>query len=776
MPGSRHCRLFAVTLLLLLSALPCRAFAADAQPLVMETEDEVRVRWDLTADVVNTLNDEEILEATGNVKLRRGNEYMEADFARYYMSTKWVYLKGNVILRSGGDELTAEEAEFDLRSRVGWLKKGRIFMAGPHTYIAGDRIDKHWGDIYTFKQAKFTACDGEVPAWSFTADEAVVEIDGYARLSRAVFQVADVPALYAPWFIAPAKTRRQTGFLAPEFGRSSEKGAYYNQPFFWAIDESSDMTFNEYYMEKRGFMQGIEYRARPSADTTGWIRGDWLYDDKRKMNSEQGSYGGDGYVRNNHERWWLRGMLDTTLAESNLRFKADLDLVSDHYFLSEFKSDFSGFSRSRDELFEFFSRDLQERDLSRLSGFLLSKDWERGSISVASFYRQDPTLGNGNRSRSLDNTVQQLPQFDAFLHKGRIIESLPFEIEGSAQAAYMYRRTGTRGMRYEAIPRISLPVNTEYGSIIASGGLYQTFYETELPSRTRDDDRAPRQDDDDRTIPEFEVNAQTDFARVYNLDRDVLELVPENAGTRQWAALRHSIQPRVGFRHRVNEDQERNPRYVAEDRLEAQTEMVYSITNVLTVKEEFVTMGTDEKSGEAVPQKGTSYRELARLLVEHSYDFREAHRSDHRDDYERRAHGDIFTELLFYPWAGFYITTRNHWSPYENELIRHQLGVGLSHAEYGNIYVGYDRQRRLDEYKREPLSKVSYARIDLETAKFWDFSLRATLRHDLENLDNRENDIDIIYNHQCFQIIGRVSVDPQDENYQLYVVLTGLGD
>ncbi|MDL2279831.1 LPS assembly protein LptD [Desulfovibrio sp. OttesenSCG-928-G11] len=743
----------------------------------METEDEVLVRWDLTADEIVTMNDEEILEAKGNVLLRRGNETLRADFARYYMSTKWVFLKGNVKVNSGQDTLDAEEAEFDLRSRVGWLKQGRIFMAGPHTYLAGERIDKHWGDVYSFKQAKVTACDGDVPAWSFTAEEAVVEIDGYARLSKAAFQVKDVPSLYTPFFIMPVKTKRQTGFLAPEFGRSTSKGVYYNQPFFWAVNENSDVTLNEYFMEKRGFMHGVEYRAMPSEDSTGWIRADWMYDKKRKMHEDSGDYSGDGLRRTNYERWWLRGMFDSRFDESGWRLKADLDLASDRYFLSEFDSDFSGFERSRDELFDLFRRDLQEKDLKRQSGFLLNHDWQRGSVALSAMYYQDPTLGNGNRSRDMDDTVQHLPQFDAFLYKGRIIEALPLEIDASAQAAYMYRRHGTRGARYEVVPRLTMPLNSRYGSIIASGGIYQTLYDTELPARDRDDrDNMPRQNKDTRTVPEFGAAAFTEFARVFSFDAAPLETSKEGLGTSRWLALRHSIQPRVEYAYRVNEDQDRNPHYTGDDRLLPGNELVYSITNVLSTKRERVVMVKDEATGEMVPGTMTEYKELLSLRVEHSHDFREASRSERRDEFPRRPSGDIFSDLSWFVTDNFSLSTRNNWSPYEGELVRHQAGGNLKVFELGSIYAGYDMRRSLQEYNREWDDKVRYLRFDVETANFWDFSLRASVRADYENTDNRETDFDLVYNHQCFKLIGRVSVDPQDENYQLYVVLSGLGD
>lgn len=780
-------RLLLAAFLLFFSCALHTGFAQAApRPLVMETEDERTVRWDLNADSIVTLNDAEIMEASGNVHLRRGNEYLKADFARYYMSTKWVYLKGNVVVRTGRDEIKAEEAEFDLRSRVGWLKQGQIYMDGPHAYLAGEHIDKHWGDVYTFKKAKVTTCDGDVPAWSLSADEAVVEIDGYARLSRPAFQVKDTPVAYMPFFLFPTKTSRQTGLLRPEFGRSSSKGLYYNQPFFWAIDDHSDLTVNEYFMEKRGFMHGIEYRTRPSADTSAWLRADWLYDKQRKTDSDSGDYSGDGLVRKNYERYWLRGMLDTRLPEPEWRFKMDIDYVSDQYFLSEFKNGMAGFTRSRNELRDWFGRDLQEKDLNRVSGFLLSRDWDRVSIALSSLYSQDQTLGNGNRAHGMDDTVQRLPQLDAFLHKGRIVPWLPLEVDATAQAAYMYRRSSTRGARYEVVPRLTLPVNTRYGSLIASGGVYQTFYESERASRQSDttgdihlaDGRilsSGRQDGNSRTVPEFSIAAFTELARVYDLPGAALSLTKEGVGTKRWTALRHSIQPRLEFRHREYENQDDNPRYSSDDRLNARTELVYSLTNVITRKRERVVMQKDE-NGVMTPALHTDYQDMARLRLEQTFDRREAVRNDDRDIYPKRPFGDAFAELELWLLDNISLITKNNWSPYENEFTRHQSGVNFTVPEYGHVYVGYDMRKAIDEYTRYRADDVSYLRVGFDTTQFGAWSLSARFTHDYKNLDNKETDIDLIYNHQCFKIIGRVSVEPQEENYQIYFMLTGLGD
>ena len=755
----------------------CGMARAAESPLIMQTEDERLVKWDLTADSLASLSNEEVLEAKGNVHLRRGSEYIKADYARYYMSTKWVYLKGNVQVRMGRDEMKAEEAEFDLRSRVGWLKKGQVFMEGPHTYLSGEHINKYWGDVYSFKNATVTTCDGDVPAWSITAEEAVVEIDGYARLSHTSFQVKNTPVAYVPYFVVPTKTTRQTGFLTPQFGVSSRKGAYTNLPFFWAINERSDLTINEQFMDKRGFMHGLEYRARPNSDSMGWIRFDWLSDKKTNHDVDKGSFTDDDLIRTNADRWWLRGMYDSVLPDPNWRLKADLDYVSDQDFLSDFRNDYGGFTRSRESLFDLFRRDLQEKNRDRVSGILLTRDWERAGVALSGRYTQDPGFGHGNASRDEDPTVQRLPQFDAFWHQGRIFEQVPLEFAAKGQAGYYYRRNGTSGARYDINPRLTLPVVSRFGSIIANAGLRQTLYNTENPSRSAPEGyNGPRERSDSRTLFEYDVAGATEFARVFPLSNPALPVTAESVGQSRKVALRHSIQPRVEYFYRPLEDQEDNPYYDSGDRLLPRTELVYSLTNVLTVKRERVVMGKDE-NGKDVPRLETDYVDLARLRVGQSYDHREAVRDDERDVYPRRPFGDIFADLDITLTDTLTFTTRNNWSPYMDELTRHQSGFGFRLPYKGaHGFLGYDYRAELDEYKRTRDQKYNYLTGKLGVDLWGPFSFNVSYSYDVVNPDNKETDLRLTYNDQCFQLIGRITVEPDEYNYGLMVVLTGLGD
>ncbi|MEG6505503.1 LPS-assembly protein LptD [Nitratidesulfovibrio sp. 1201_IL3209] len=769
---------FAAYVFLLLSGILFAggAHAQQAQPnvLQMRTEDDREVTWNLTADSVTSQNDSKIIEAEGRVALRRGKDYLKADYIRYYSTTNWVYLKGNVEVHFGKDDIAAEEAEFDLRSRTGWLKNGRIFMGDPHAYFAGERIDKNWGDLYTFTNAKITVCDGDTPAWALTAEEAVVEIDGYARLWRSSFQVKDNDVAYSPYFVMPAKRTRQSGFLMPQYGISSRDGFYYNQPYYWVLDETSDVTLNEYFMSERGFMHGVEYRSRPTTDQTTWLRFDWLYDNEVvDSDGDDPIDSNDGLIRTNHERYWLRGMFETRLGDPRWRLKGDLDFVSDQNYLREFKRGLGGFGDSRDNLFELFGRDINERDRYRTSQVMLTRDWDRVSVALGGRYDQDPELGNGNRRYSEDSLPQRLPEADVYLHRGALFEGLPLEVQASAQSVYFHRRNGTQGARHEVHPQLVLPVNGKYGSVISTVGLRQTVYDTErresLPGDGGDSSG------EGRTLPDYNVAASTEFARVYHLEGAPLTLSAEQAGQSRWTGIRHAVQPRVEYNNLPLVDQQDNPRYDDDDRIGARNELVYSITNVFTRKREVVQMKANDE-GEAEPSLATDYLEFLRLKLQSGYDIREANRDDDLDTYERRPVLDYRAEVEYFPVAWLSWRSVTAWSPYTGDSTQHDHSLSLMDPDRGRLTMGYNWRAQIDEYRRSRARDINSLYLRGDAAVWGPWSVGGEYRVDIENGRDLERIFDIIYTHQCFKVIGRTTFDRDEERYEVLVVLPGLSD
>jgi LPS-assembly protein len=324
-----------------------------------------------------------------------------------------------------------------------------------------------------------------------------------------------------------------------------------------------------------------------------------------------------------------------------------------------------------------------------------------------------------------------------------------------------------------ATPRLTLPLSSRYGSIIASAGLVQTLYDTEAPSRSRSAS-APKEDGDAATVPDISIAASTEFSRVFDLARTPLRPAMDTVGNSRWMALRHNIQPRLEYRKRPFVDQEDNPYYDPEDRLEPRTELIYSLTNVLTVRGQKVVMRKNE-DGEQEPGLAEFYRDVLRLRLEQAYDLREASRSEDLNRYERRPFGDIFADLAFYPVEYLRLSTRNDWSPYLKKLTRHQSYLSFILPEYGSFYLGYDQRADLDEYKRNRDRPLRYLTLG-GASSFGPLSFDLSWRKDLEDQANKELHLRLLYTYQCFQFVLSTLVEPDERSYHFSVILTGLGD
>ena len=734
--------------------------------------------WTLNADNLVSLDDGVIVEASGNVLLQRGEDYMKADFARYYTTTNWIFVKGKVEARMSRDMLNASEAEFDLTSRTGWLKDGSIFIAGPHMYVTGQTVDKLFGDRYSFKNAKVTACDGDRPAWSLSADQADVEIDGYAKLTHSTLNILNVPLFDAPYMVLPAKTTRQSGLLMPDFGYSSMNGAFFSQPYFQVIDESRDLTFYGSYMSKAGFMPGIEYRAHTRDQDKTWLAFDVLYD-KHTFRTESGDpvNDTDGRVNTNEERYWLRGMGDGFVGDSGWRYRYNLDYVSDQNFLRQFRDMRTGFNRSRDALYDMFGRDLQEVDKNRVSEGFLYRDWDRFMVSVGFRYEQDPSFGHGNLSHSEDTTVQRIP-VNAYLFKGSLIQGLPFELQGEVSSAYEYRAKGIRGLRTEIHPELSLPMNLPGASMIVTGGVRQTYYNSNHVAYDDSQRWARGGGTKDRFIPDVSATTFTQFSRVWDMPENHLEATAENVGKTSWTGIMHRVQPRVTYEWTPDRDQSDNPIFEDTDRLKPSQRVRLSVTNILTAKRDTV-------SGAKGSYKTTeSYFDPVRWELATGYDIDEANRNEFRDLYSRKPVMDAYSYLEFQALDWLSLWNKVYVSMYGDGVTRSDTGATLSNARWGAWSVSYSTRNNyynyLDEMKRDNLSDISFTprpRLITNTFPFRPtskLSLYSLTQDNIETGKNYERRFVIGYYHQCFHILGSIQSKAQDNSYRLILELPGL--
>ncbi len=225
-------------------------------------DDDSKEPWNLAADEINHDRNTDIYTASGNVIITKGTRKLTADFVRFDHKTFHAHAQGNVTLKAGEDVLTGSSMDMDLKSETGTVQDGTIFLKENNFNISGKSIEKTGEKSYLVEEATVSTCDGETPDWKVTGKKITVDVEGYGFVNHATFWTKKIPVMYAPFLVFPAKIKRQSGLLAPEMGQSERKGIEYNQPFFWAINESSDATFYAHHMSERGEKAGFEYRYR----------------------------------------------------------------------------------------------------------------------------------------------------------------------------------------------------------------------------------------------------------------------------------------------------------------------------------------------------------------------------------------------------------------------------------------------------------------------------------------------------------------------------------
>jgi len=637
-------------------------------------------------------------------------------------------------------------------------------------------MEKEWGNTYSFKDAKVTACDGDVPAWSFEADEGKVTIDGKARLKGARFNIKNTPVLYTPFF-SMSMAKRESGLLMPGVGYSSRLGATVNVPIYIAINEENDMTLYENVMSARGLMQGVEYRHNLDAwKAKGYWRFDYL-NDAQVISSEadeKAPFDYDGLIRTNHDRFWLRSKFDAEIPGPELKVKLDLDYVSDQNYLREFKSGLSGYQKSKETFLDQFSRGIEENDQNRLSTALVTRDFERGALNAKAQYLQDPSYGHGNASQSTDPTVQTMPEFSGYLYKDRIpgMESVPLEFAADVNAANFWRNYGTTGSRYDIHPSVSIPLNGSYGYLISSAGFRETLYAI---GKHQPLDGYQEDSSDLQSRELFNINALagSEAWKVYDFGTQSLALTQDNLDESQWTKVKHSIQPRVQYNYIPYVRQRLRPYFDTKDRVSEVNELTYSLTNVASRKRETVIMRAEDADD---PQMGlkTDYLDFVRLRLQQTYDMVEAARTSETAEYDVRPFSDLLGDLTLRLTPNLSLTNKTWLSPYLLEITEHSHMLNLQVPDWFMTSFGFDFQQDVNEYNRPDRPNLSILNAGAGVFLFSGLSVGVGYKTDIANNRDLESSVALSYRHQCFDIMLAGATTPIEDCVEAWVNLVGL--
>ena len=548
-------------------------------------KDDPKEPWHIVADEIHYDDNINQYIAKGNVTITKQDKNLSADYVRFDQKNMKAFANGHVIMIAGQDILTGSRMEMDLNAETGTVYNGTIFLQENHFYIKGDTIKKVGKDSYTADKASITTCDDDRPAWKVTGRNLNVTVEGYAFMKHAALWAKKIPVLYTPFLVFPVKLKRQTGLLAPQFGYSDRKGTEYIQPFYWAINRSSDATFYLDYMAYRGEKLGLEYRYVLDEGSKGTLMYDFLndrkVDDGSPGSSKKWGYEDDDFLRPNSSRYWLRTKHDQALP-FDFSAKLDIDIVSDQDYLLEFKDGLTGYKQTNSYFLETFGRDLDDYDDPvRTNRLNLNRIWPAYSLNAELLWYDNII---NRRWEETDTTLQRLPFIEFSGSKQKFFSS-SFYFDLDSEYTYFYSEDGARGHRMDAHPRFYLPYRYKsYFTVEPSIGVRETVWRLDKDEYSTSDKKTYN-----RQLYDTKIDFFSEIHRIFNVKGKSIE------------KIRHTIRPQIIWDYIPEKDQDEYPLFDNLDKIEKQNQdgyslsggldriekqnlVTYSITNTLTSK------------------------------------------------------------------------------------------------------------------------------------------------------------------------------------------------
>jgi LPS-assembly protein len=207
----------------------------------------------------------------GNVDARIGTYRLQADKITVYEATNKVIAEGNVVFDQGDQQrITGSRAEWNYRTKTGFFVNSTGYsnqtQDGTRLYFTADRIERISLDTLIATNVVVTACDEEVPKWSFRAKRARIRTGDRVYVYGPNLRVKKMPVFYLPYASISIKPRdRASGFLTPTFGGSGEKGFRLSNAYYQTLGRSADVTLRNDIYTQRGLGFGMDLRTRANS-------------------------------------------------------------------------------------------------------------------------------------------------------------------------------------------------------------------------------------------------------------------------------------------------------------------------------------------------------------------------------------------------------------------------------------------------------------------------------------------------------------------------------
>ncbi len=478
--------------------------------------------------------DQQVATLAGDVVLRQGSMQVEADEANLHQAENRGELVGNVRLRDNGALVVGDRAELQLDNGEAKIDNAEYVLH--QSQVRGNALyaKRQEDAIIRLKDGTYTRCEPGSNAWNLKGNNINLNpATGFGTATNVTLRVKDIPVFYTPYIYFPIDDRRQSGFLVPTLGSSSDTGLMLVTPYYFNLAPNFDATLYPRYMSKRGLMMEGEFRYL-TRSSEGQFGAAYLndQDDKRKEQSEY------------QDQRWMYSWQHTGGLDSRLLSEVDYTRISDPYYFQDLDTDLGIDTPSY----------VNQRGTLTYRGDTYSAQlnvhaYEMATISDVTPYDRLPQLTlNGAlpfQPGGMSFTYgTEFVRFDRDLRKGNFVNE-----DGIPTPWYDNNVVGlarANGDRLHLEPGVELPLNWTWGFVKPSLKYMYTRYDLTLDGRGKNS-LTPGQNFDsnqDRSVPVASIDSGLYF------DRDT-----------QWFGknYRQTLEPRLFYLYVPEEDQDDIP-------------------------------------------------------------------------------------------------------------------------------------------------------------------------------------------------------------------------
>ena len=520
--------------------------------------------FDVNAETIDFGSSGETITATGNVVFNYSTMLLEADKGSFHIPTNQCRVEGDVRISDLSGELTATEAVINFKTGEASLNNSEIYFLDGNYQVKAKQIARSSQDRFNFKDAALSTCrcpeGDDCNPWQLSASDAEITKDGYGKVWNATLDVHDVPVLYIPYLIFPAKTTRQTGFLPMRIGSGGNGELELEVPFFLTLGRSADLTITPLLETETRYGVRNEFRAAISEQHS--LTAGFVYTDETLRNGDLRGTVIDELDDPNFDDDRTAAYIDHSasfqIGQQPFQYIFDGNYVSDDLVLRELDLFRIGDERSRfvtsnavirTPLFDTYSLDL-------------SAEFNQALVDDDDFvFQRLPELGFSG--------------FSVFRPFGQNPYGLKLVTNSDFTATNFSRVEDFDGLRLNAFQRFSVPFHYKnYFDASVGADVHLTKYtlDSEPIEREEDDELFGIEDSSERAVPGFDAEISTIVEKVTDVEegsfiKNIAEL-GRIGRDEKLVRMRHSIQPIARYRYVPLVNQSDTPQFDSVDRLE----------------------------------------------------------------------------------------------------------------------------------------------------------------------------------------------------------------